>query len=291
MKYTHRIARWIGRSALVGAGYLLAMLLIGTLINIMIPPAAATGRSGSSLLLLLLFLSGFLLALFLGPVAMNMPASRGRHFAVWASVIFFNMGSVAIEGAFFAPELVPMPLPILFVQQLLASLAAAVLITRLFAAVGAARPIRAILSERSRFSWLVRFLVSSFSYLLFYFIFGAVNYNLITQPYYAAHAGGLLVPDPGVVLAVEMVRAPLIVLSVLLLVFSFPAPSRRLMLLTGGMLFWVGGLVPLMLQVGTLPLFLLLASAVEIFLQNSLTGVVAGKLLALSDTVRILPPS
>lgn len=97
----------------------------------------------------------------------------------------------------------------------------------------------------------------------------------MTGPYYAAHVGGLTVPSPGLVLAAEIVRAPLITLSAALFVLSFRAGRRRLALITGWMLFWLRGVVPLLLPVNTLPLFLLAASGVEIFFQNFLTGTVA----------------
>ncbi len=85
-------------------------------------------------------------------------------------------------------------------------------------------------------------------------------------------------PPPGVILAVEAIRAPLIVLSVGLFVLSFQASNRRVMGTTGLKLFWIGGIAPLLLQVSTLPLILLAARAVEIFFQNFLTGMVAAGL-------------
>jgi len=52
-----------------------------------------------------------------------------------------------------------------------------------------------------------------------------------------------------------------------------------MLLLCGFLLFWIGGVVPLVLQSATLPSMLLLASGMEIFFQNFLTGVVAAGLL------------
>ncbi len=53
------------------------------------------------------------------------------------------------------------------------------------------------------------------------------------------------------------------------------------------MLFAIGGIVPLLYQVNALPLPLLIASAVEIFFQNFLTGIVAGLLLGRSLTFKM----
>jgi hypothetical protein len=215
-----------------------------------------------------------------GPLAAQMDATRSDTSLFGPpSFSIFNLGSVAIEGAYFAPALVTIPIPSLLAQQLLGAAAIGALITLLFSLPGTSAPLRTVLQVRPWYSWAWRFLLGSCSYLVFYFVFGALNYSLVTQPYYASHAGGLAAPPAQVVLAVEAVRAPLIILSVALFVLSFHASRRRLTLVTGLMLFWVGGLVPLVLQASVLPPLLLIASGVEIFFQNFLTGVIAAALL------------
>jgi hypothetical protein len=180
------------------------------------------------------------------------------------------------------PELVTIPLPVLFAQQLLASAGAALAIVLCFSAVGKPASTWAdALRTRPWHLWVWRFIVSSFSYLVFYFVFGALNYSLVTAPYYESHAGGLTVPAVEVVLMAELVRAPLIVLSILFYLLLVRGAKRQLMFKTGWLLFAIGGIVPLVLQVSSLPALLLLASAVEIFLQNFLTGVVAAGLMGI----------
>jgi hypothetical protein len=78
-----------------------------------------------------------------------------------------------------------------------------------------------------------------------------------------------------------------------LLILAAHTTRGRTLLVAGMTLFWVGGVVPLTLQLGNLPLLLLLASAVEIFLQNFLTGVVAAALFWTADTAaaRVAAPS
>lgn len=119
--------------------------------------------------------------------------------------------------------------------------------------------------------------------MIFYFIFGALNYELVTRPYYEIHAGGLTVPTLDVVLMAEHIRGVLIVISVLLFLLALRASKRRLVLLTGLILFSIGGLVPLTMQASTLPFLLLAASAVEILFQNFSTGAVTAWLLGQSD--------
>jgi hypothetical protein len=106
-----------------------------------------------------------------------------------------------------------------------------------------------------------------------------LNYAFVTRPYYETHAGGLAVPAPEVVLILESIRGLLIVFSVLLLLLSMRGTRKQLIITTGWLIFAVGGIIPLCWQITTLPLFLLFASAIEIFFQNFLTGAVSALLL------------
>jgi len=191
---------------------------------------------------------------------------------------------MALEGAYFAPSLVTIPVPMLLVQQLFAAAGAALAITLLFAPAGWSFSWRQSLRARPWHAWLWRFLASALSYLVFYWVFGGLNYALVTKPYYGAHAGGLAVPAAGTVLALESVRGLLIVFSVLLLLLSLQGTRRRLVTTTGWLIFAIGGVIPLFWQVTTLPLLLLLASAGEIFFQNFLTGAVSAGLLGIERT-------
>jgi hypothetical protein len=277
---TALFARIIGiawRGVCVGLAYLAGLMAAGVMLGMLglIKPASG-GGSGS---LLWLFLAAMVVGWTLGPVAQQMAIGRRRHLLIWSSIIFFNFASVMIEGAFFEPAAVPLPIPVLAVQQLLASLVAGLAITLLFApAQAGARPAWAG-RHRPWYEWGWRFIASSFSYLVFYLVFGAINYSLITKPYYDAHAGGLAVPPATTIWLVEMVRAPLIVLSVLLFLLALRASRRRTIILTGMILFMIGGVAPLLFQVNVLPGALLIASAVEIFLQNFSTGAVVAVLL------------
>jgi hypothetical protein len=118
------------------------------------------------------------------------------------------------------------------------------------------------------------------TYLAAYWLFGAINFALVTRPYYEAQGSPLDVPDPQITLQAELIRAVLIVLSLLPFLLTAQMPVGRLALWGGLLLFIVGGIVPLTWQAGSLPLPLLLASGVEIFFQNFTTGVVAALLLA-----------
>jgi hypothetical protein len=281
MKSTRWVLNALWRGVVVGVAYIAAMMLAGIVFGVLGLVPAASGNATVSLTWVLI--ACILLGLYLGPLAARTTATRRQHALIWAAVIFFNMGAVMLEGAFFAPDLVSIPVPLLAFQPFLAALVAGGLIALLFARPGQTAAFRQTLRRRTWFAWLWRFLLASVSYLLFYLVFGALNYNLVTGPYYASHAGGLAVPAPATVLMVELVRAPLLALSVVLLILAARDTRRRTLLSAGLTLFWVGGVVPLTLQLGNLPAPLLLASGVEIFLQNFLTGVVAGWLFWTQD--------
>ncbi len=274
------------RAVVVGVAYIAAMMLAGMLFGILglLPAADGVRADGVSVSLFWILVAGILLGLYLGPLARRIAATPPQHVLIWTAVIFFNMGAVVLEGAYFAPDLVPLPLPVLAGQQFLAALVASSLLALLFARRGRTAAFLPALRRRRWYSWLWRFLLAALSYLFFYLVFGALNYTLVTGPYYASHAGGLTAPPGELVLAVELVRAPLLVLSVVLLILAAHTTRGRTLLVAGMTLFWVGGVVPLTLQLGNLPLLLLLASAVEIFLQNFLTGVVAAALFWTADT-------
>ncbi len=262
------------RILVIATGYMLTSLLAALLLGRAVEMAAL----GISLL------SGILIGVTLGPIAARVQASRWSHWAVWGSVLFLNTLSVGIEGAFFAPTLSPMvSMPAAWIAYLmLESVVTAGLIAWL-TGQSADAAISSPPRKRAWYSWTWRFVTSSFSYLLFYFIFGAVNYALVTKPYYAAHVSGLAVPAPQTVLMAEMVRAPLIVLSIVPLLVLWRGKKGVLAVLCGIILFVIGGVIPLLLNTA-LPDLLRFASAIEIFFQNFCTGVVTVALLGFAAT-------
>lgn len=262
---------------MVGIGYTLALIMAERIIPILgitLPKA-----QGDAINWLWIFLfSGIFIGLILGTIAQQITASRLRHFFIWSGAIFLNLVSVILEGAFFAPDLVSAGLTALIFQELFVAFVTAILISILFVPPGKVQ-VNSFHFNRPWHSWVWRFVVSSLSYIIFYFIFGAVNFALVTKPYYETHVGSLTMPAPQLVLMAELIRAPLIVLSLLPLVLNIRTTRRRLAVICGIILFVIGGVVPLLQQANTLPLFLLVASSWEIFFQNFLTGAVVAELL------------
>ena len=266
------------KALLVGAVYAITLAIGGMIVSMFGFDLPETKKALSSLAWS--FIGGVIAGLCLGPVASSTPAARARHLFVWGSLIFLNLASVIIEGYFFAPALIGDALPALLIQQLLAAVSAGWVISVLFASKESAAPVAPI--NRSISSWIWRFTVAIFAYVVFYFIFGGINYALVTKPYYETHAGGLDVPPVQVTLIAEVVRGALIALSVIPFLLTVPADKKRLGAWTGFLLFAIGGLVPLTMQVGALPLFLLIASAWEIFAMNFTTGMFLARLLGKS---------
>jgi len=270
------------RGLLVAFGYMAGLVLAG-IIGSIFGIQAATAASRESIFIVF-FIASMLLGVFLVHFASPLDLSGGQHFLLWGSLILFNVGSVAIEGAYFAPDLVAIPIPMLMAQQFLATIGTALVITKMFASSGQSISWRSALQTRTWHSWVWRFLISAMSYLLFYFLFGGLNFQLVTKPYYEAHTGGLTLPAPNVVFVVELIRSLIIVFSVFLYLLSVRGTQPQLMIRTGWLLFAIGGILPLFWQIGTLPYFLLIASGVEIFFQNFLSGAVAAWLMGIQIT-------
>ena len=268
----------IVRSVAFGFAYVVATVLIRWLLNCVVGGNPIASSQSPFLSLIIVFVSGFIIALTLGPLTEMIRATRAKHLLIWSSIIFFNIASVVLEGSFFAPGLLPMAqVPQILFQNFLLAIISSILIIHLFSVTSEAIP-QEQKPQRTFFSWTSRFLASAFSYLLFYFLFGALNYELFTKSYYQSH-GGLAVPELKTVMAAEAIRAVLVILSIIPLLTALNGSKKKLVFISGSVLFIIGGIVPLLMQVGTLPAALLISSGVEIFFQNFLTGAVAALML------------
>ena len=184
-----------------------------------------------------------------------------------------------LEGAYFAPNLVKTPVPVLLVQQL-------------FAAAGDHVSVRA-----TRFSPLLAGLAGRASVAFLAMAFSGQRLQLprvllgvwrdqlcpcdqalLCHPCGWAH--GACACNSA---CARIGSGLLIVFSVLLLLLSMRGTRRQLVATTGWLIFAVGGIIPLCWQITTLPLFLLFASAIEIFFQNFLTGAVSASLLGITE--------
>jgi hypothetical protein len=278
----------------VAAGYTLALVAAGMVLGMLgLLETDPEQVERATAVFLWTFVGALVMALVLGLAARRLNISSGNHLIIWGVLLFANIGSVIIEGFFIVPDLVS-NLWVSLAQQLLPCIVTAVLVYRLFAPRQAETERTAVAApdgvlHRAWYQWLWRYAASGATYLAAYWVFGAINFALVTRPYYEAQGSPLDVPDPQITLQAELIRAALIVLSLLPFLLTAQMPIRRLAVWSGLLLFIIGGIVPLTWQAGMLALPLLLASAVEIFFQNFTTGVVAALLLAwpVTDTVAI----
>ena len=266
------------RAIVVGIGYLVLLTLGGAML-VSLGAEFPQIDNGTGLLPWILA-SGVAIGLVLGPFASHLSATRIRHIFVWFSLLFLNGVAVIIEGHFFVTELISLKIiPFLVIQQLIVAIGTSTLITFLFAP-NAGTNVTIMYSKRSWFAWLWRVGASVLIYVVLFLFVGGINYALFTRPFYEQQAG-LVIPEMPNLLAVETMRGTLIVASILPFILTLQMSKRKLMISAGFTLFVVGGVVPLMLQVPTLPGFLLLASGWEIFFQLFPTGIATAALLAL----------
>lgn len=192
-----------------------------------------------------------------------------RRTATLGLLLFASVAAVMIEGTAYAPSLSPLDrLPSGLALQLGVSL-----LTAWVAVIsGSRRAASRVPPRRRAIAAAASLLAAALVYVATYFVTGAVNFALVTGPYYAAHAGGLTTPPPPIVLAVAVGE------GLLLTVGSIPfaaavTGSPRGRAITCGIALWVlGGVVPL-LQAASLPDVLRAASAVEIFFQKVPLGI------------------
>jgi hypothetical protein len=251
------------RAILMALAYVLGLIVAGGL-------AAALGwplPARSDSVLVWTALGGVCIGLTLTLIFWRTPWSARSRFAIGTCAVLFTMLSTTIEGAFFAPTLVG-SLPALVLLNLFAVLAVGTVAMVGSASAAVDAPYDISWRMRPWYSWGWRFALSAGSYLVFYWVYGALNYLLVTQRYYTAQHIQLQVPPSEMVLVAEAVRGPLLVLAVLPLALTISLTRRQLVVRCAAVLVIVGGVVPLLYQAGALPTFLLVASGWEILLQN-----------------------
>ncbi|WP_229126484.1 hypothetical protein [Halapricum desulfuricans] len=220
---------------------------------------------------------GLLIGATLCPIAARMPGSRRRHFFVWWSVVYLSTVGVIVEGRAFAPNLVPLAtIPWDLVSQaVVAAVVAASLAFIYVPETSRGATIPDLPDGRRLFLGL---LAGTVTYAVLYFVIGALNYALVTGPYYEQSVEGLINPPLQVVLVVFLFRGALLSVSLIPLVRTVENPRWRAWMaaLTVAVL---AGFLPLLTQVGRLPLVVLVASSYEIVLQVCPTAVVVAAVL------------
>lgn len=220
---------------------------------------------------------GLLLGGVLGPIADTVPGSRHRHLLIWWLLVFLSTVGVIIEGRVFAPNLVPMEaIPWDVASQAIVAASVAAGLAYLYGASTAQGPMVPDLPAGRRL--IIGLLAGTVTYSVLYFTTGALNYALVTGPYYEQNVEGLVTPPLRVIFVVFLVRGALLSVSLVPLVRTVENPRQRAWI-SAVSVATLAGFLPLLIQVGHLPLIVLVASSYEILFQVGPAAIVVAALL------------
>lgn len=224
-----------------------------------------------------LVISGLIASAFAAYMVSKYKLSRLSIFLILAFILFFSNISVAIEGSLFTPDYVTGSVLVsLFVQQLLISTVFSFTAVLLFRKKLSATPVEQ--GANIHKSLVVKILVGSAVYMVSYYVWGWLNYNLFTKSFYESGISGLHIPEGSVLIKIILFRGVLITMSVVpFLLLALPDNKRKLFE-TGSILFIFGGIIPMIYTIGMLPHELIWFSLVEIFLQNFISGLLMYKI-------------
>ncbi len=230
-------------------------------------------------------LTGTLTCLALSPFILHSRWSRQRSLlALWAALLFVRVMGLAIEGVLYRPATAANAVAVAATGVLVALVFAACAVWLLAPPARDARTagLHAQILSRGWWGWTWRALAVGLAYLVFYFVFGSANALLYTRSFYEnTPAYGLALPPVGAIFLALLIRAPLFGIAALVLARTAAAPRRALAIWLGMALFMAGGAAAFVETVfRTMPLGFDIATLIELFLQNFLTGVVAAYLFA-----------
>jgi hypothetical protein len=274
------ISEIIVRSLIVGFAYALASALLATIIGSMSRLAPTVDN------FVVWFVTGTFVCLSLSPFIVHSNWSRLKTIlAAWAVLALARSLGLGIEGALFKPTaalnaIIGAVISIL-VSLLVAWLSVLLLLPADQVSHENASP------QRSWWGWTWRVIVVGLTYFVFYFVFGATNAFLYTMNFYKNNPQyGLSLPAPAIIFLAQLIRGPLFGLGSLFIVQAVNAPSRKVGMWLGILLFVVGGVAPYVeVTFRSMPLGFNLATLTEIFFQNFLTGIVAANLYGTKHTI------
>jgi hypothetical protein len=265
--------RVIGACLLVGAVYSLASLggaaLLGPLSHL--KPTLENAAAW--------WLSGTLICLSLAPFILRSTWSRLKTILpVWAVWAFVRSIGLGIEGYLFTHTEAMAAVVGAAMGILIGLLVAWLLVALLWEPAPAASS--QSLQARTFGSWVWRILLVGLSYVVLYLVTGSANALLYTRSFYENNPTyALALPPVGAIFLALLIRGPLFGLGSFFIARSSHFSDIWLAVWLGLLLYVLGGLAPyLETTLRTMPLGFNLATLVELFLQNFLTGVVAARL-------------
>lgn len=278
------LAQIIGRSLLVGLGYIVGTMVSGMLAGVLglqqptLPTAAEP-----TMLMVMVFISGFLLGPTLGALSCQLPLPTLHRSAVMFFLLFVvhDFANI-VEAAFFTTTFtsgLASPLWNAVVTSLVVGSLIAVLFPPARVEEGLLAALRRYFAQRKWTVWAWRLSLAAVLYLPIYLIMGMIVAPVV-MPYYTdpALGLGLVIPGFGVMLPLEIVRGAIFVVGLLPVIAVWRGSRRSLALWLGLTIVVLGSIVP-MLQAYFLPLTLRVVHGLEITIDSLLQGLVYAWLL------------
>ncbi len=272
-----------------GIGSFLLRSLVPALVYLVITRIDDVVRGGQEITwvgLVTAFLGGLFLAWVMGMIASRLPWRVGpRVLVLWLFLIVVQGVNLWLEWYFFSTEGLNAIARWALVQAA-SSLVLAWVIAAMFPgrdpSLSLTGSLKSLLAQRRWYSWLGRVVGGTLTYVLVYFVFGAIAFQY-TRPYYTDPAYGLnlTLPDASLVFPLQVVRGFIFVLVVFFVVSGLRLAKGKQALLVGMGLFILGGLTPLV-AAEVWPVALRFYHTVEIFFQNFTAGAVLAYLLGVS---------
>jgi hypothetical protein len=215
----------------------------------------------------------------------NIPLNRKARFLItWLAIYCIQMLMPVLEGVFFstqfegAPELIIGALVFGWVLVLPTALAGAVLFNP-----AEVYTFGEIKEEYFRgignVQFIGRFIIASALWMIIYYIFGAIIAPYVL-PYYTVGGIGyhLVLPEPQVVLGLQLVRGFILVLLIMPLVISTDLDWKHLAVAIAALLY-IGGAIAIFLISDQYPLVLRMMHAMEMFADAAFAGIAIAYLL------------
>lgn len=263
---------YIWRTIVMGGLSFVALLIAGALISVFKLPMPEV-NGDTNYILIMTVVSGATISVFLGMISKHLRLSRFSTFSVVFIFLFLNYVTQIMEALYFVPGIVSWEvLPTILLQQFVMAIIISTGVILLYKSKDSFKSKQ--IYSLSLKSWFYRILICITSYVVFYYLFGMINAFLFTEGYYISQIDGLSLPGAGTILILEIMRGMLIVISILPIILSLDLPVNKIILLSGLSLFVLGGLLPMLQQIGSLPIVLIISSSVEMFFQFFLTVVV-----------------
>jgi len=275
---------FVWRSLLASAGFIVALALGGMLASVLgLPASDMASKLDMSQLLVGMFVGGILISVTVGALATKLAVPQVARVSILFSLLLILNSVLNVLESLFFTTLAHEGQLAGIVTQAVGYLALAVLLAWLFPSDEMPRPLRIVVREtweqRSSLAWLGRLVLAGLLYIPTYWTFGMLIAPIVL-PYYnnPALGLGLVVPEPGTILALEAMRGLLFVLAVFPVVLVWRDSRLSLAVWLGLTIAVLAGIAP-MVQGTFLPVLLRLVHGAEITVDSLVHGLLIAWLL------------